>query len=382
MKKYIINLLRAAINNTAPDFPPENIEWKNIYTVAVYNSIAATIYPAVLNLPKEHQPNKEIINLLLRHSMIAGGIDSMQEYEAASVMDSFEKQHILYVPLKGWFMKQLYPSSHMRTMCDVDILVQKSDLPAIAAILKKHDFILEAHGGNHDAYIKSDKISIEIHWSLFTEDSPYYDFFTDVMKRLVDEDGKTYMKRLSKEDYYLHLIAHLAKHFEHSGTGIRSLLDIWLYNEAYRDTLDNDYLSNGLSMLGLEKFEPIINNVAAQLFSGCAWDDVTYTVTEYVMSSGTYGKQDTNITAGVLRKDGSKLLYIISRLFPKSAFLVPQFPILEKYPVFLPACWFARILRCIFKRRAIVHSELSILRNIDDNSLDENNKIKKLCGLS
>ena len=381
--KYIVALLRAAINNTTPNNPPDNIDWKKIYTISAANSIAGTICPAIMRLPKECQPDKDTINLFSRSEMIAVCIDSMQEYELTSVMNSFEENHIVYTPLKGWFMKKLYPFPYMRTMCDVDILVNKSDLPIISNILKEHDFQYESHTNNHDGYIKSDKISVEMHWNLFPEDVPYHDYFSDIMSKLIDADDKAYMKKLSKEDYYLHLIAHLAKHFDRSGTGIRSLVDIWLYNKKYRDTLDMNYLNLGLTELGLSEFESTIYKAATQLFSGDIWDDTTLAITNYVMTSGTYGTKDTYIVSALNKKGGNKLSYLINRIFPDKTFMEMHFPILAKCPVLLPACWLARLFKCFFFRSTTVRNELSTLKNAtSDGTLDENAKIKKMCGLN
>lgn len=380
-KRYIVSLLGAAINNTVPDTPPNNIDWKKIYAISVNNSIAGTICPAIMRLPKEHQPDNNIISLFSRNEMIAVVLDSMQEYELTSVMNSFEEKHIVHAPLKGWFMKKLYPLSHMRTMCDVDILVKKSDVPVIAEILEKHGFVFKSHENNHDGYIKADKISVEMHWNLFPDDMPYHNYFSDIMSKLIDVDDKVYMKQLSKEDYYLHLIAHLAKHFDRSGTGIRSLVDIWLYNNEYRNTLDMNYLKLGLAELGLSEFESTIYKVATQLFSGDIWDDTTLTITNYVITSGTYGTKSTAVKAGLIEKGGNKLSYLISRIFPKKSFLKIKFPILEKWPVLLPACWFIRIISGSFIKSKNIRKELAMLKNINNDSLYENTKIKKICGL-
>ena len=148
---YFISLLAAAINNTAPKLPPEDIDWNKMYVLADKNGVAGTLYYSIIKLPKECRPNKESMRIAL-------GIESMQHFEISALMDLLEQYKIEYIPLKGWLMKNYYPYPNMRTMCDIDILINQADMGKIPKILAECGFELEAHGANHDGYIKSGKV--------------------------------------------------------------------------------------------------------------------------------------------------------------------------------------------------------------------------------
>lgn len=66
---------------------------------------------------------------------------------------------------------------------------------------------------------------------------------------------------MSKEDTYLYLLAHLAKHLKNGGAGIRQILDIWLYLQKEDDGLDKAYLRESLKALELEKLHTTIKEL-------------------------------------------------------------------------------------------------------------------------
>ena len=72
-------------------------------------------------------------------------------------------------------------------------------------------------------------------------DRNLYDYYRDVASRLIQEDG-TCERRFSPEDFYIYLIAHEYRHFSHSGTGLRSLLDVYLFWKKHGEQLDGEYI--------------------------------------------------------------------------------------------------------------------------------------------
>lgn len=60
------------------------------------------------------------------------------------------------------------------------------------------------------------------------------------------------------------------KHFEISGTGIRSLLDIFLFRRAHEKQLDQSALQQGLEQLGLTDFDRETCALAKQVFDSDA----------------------------------------------------------------------------------------------------------------
>ena len=76
-----------------------------------------------------------------------------------------------------------------------------------------------------------------------------------------------YEYRLSDEDFYVFLIAHIAKHYRFGGTGIRSLLDLYVYEKSLTD-LDFKYIEGELEKIGLLVFYKKINAITFNWYSG------------------------------------------------------------------------------------------------------------------
>lgn len=76
-------------------------------------------------------------------------------------------------------------------------------------------------------------------------------YYRDVKNRLKTACGKQYELRFSDEDFYVYMIAHEYKHYSGGGTGLRSLLDTYVYCLKKGKTLDWDYISGEIEKLGI-----------------------------------------------------------------------------------------------------------------------------------
>lgn len=379
---YLISLLRAAVNDAAPENPPENIDWKAMYALADRHSVTAAVYYAAMKLPEEYRPDGEVQKAFKRRYQLAIGIESMQHYEMSEVMEEFEKNKIPYVPLKGWIIKNLYKVPYIRTMCDVDILVNKCDVTRVRPILKNRGFIRQGPGANHDGYLKSGNIATEIHWDLFVSNSPYYKFFADIMERTVSAGEGTYRRYLTKEDFFLHMIAHLAKHFDGAGTGIRSFMDIYLYTREYGSDFNRDIIEKGLSELGLDKFAEIMCDAAYAWFSEEEKEHDRYReIMDYVLYTGTYGNADTRIISGLEQNYGNKFKYMIRRFFPDRISMEWQFPILKKLPFLIVFCYIIRGIRSVLFRREKMRDEFRTVKSANTLNIKNMEDIKRMSGL-
>jgi hypothetical protein len=131
---------------------------------------------------------------------------------------------IEFVLLKGVsLLGFLYSRIDQRPMTDMDILIRRTDWPAVARSLASRGYILptpesEADLGddwyNHAVETPgSPSCSVEIHWDLESVERSRInpaDLFRDSVP--CDVDGHPY-RRLSDEHLFLHLAVHLAHHY-------------------------------------------------------------------------------------------------------------------------------------------------------------------------
>lgn len=384
MYQYFIHLLRCALHGTAPDIPPADLDWKKLYQLADLHSVACTLYYSIISLPEEQQPEPDILRLFQKAMQISLGRESLQHFEIQDVMNHLEDNGIPYLPLKGWRIKHLYPRPDMRSMCDVDILISKESMPKIPAIMDTCGFQLESHGENHDAYQKTEALSTEIHWFLFAERSPYYDYFKNYMDRAAAIEPGKMEQQLSNEDFYIHLIAHMAKHFRGGGTGVRSFMDIYEYQRTYGDTLDTNYLDAELEKINLRGFAHAVDELAQSWFAGGGTGvkrDSHPKMALHILSAGTYGRKDFGIVSSIQENDLGKRAYLMQRFFPGRSFMQTNYPLLEKAPFLLPFFWVVRGFRSVFLRRHTLKYELQAVRQTDDTQKDYMKEVWQDSGL-
>ena len=118
---YLIHLIGCALNNTSPEELPENVTWEDIYRLAKYHSIDNLVFYSIEKLEKK--PNEELYKKWKesRDRAILKGINQL--YERDVIIEKLTKAQIDICPLKGCIIKELYPSQDMRTMADLDILM-------------------------------------------------------------------------------------------------------------------------------------------------------------------------------------------------------------------------------------------------------------------
>lgn len=284
--------------------------------------------------------------------------------ELKTITDSFEKNHIWYLPLKGCIMMDYYPSVGLRQMSDIDILVD----PACNKLIKKimTDLGFETilfNRGIQDVYYKKPVYNIEIHRSLIPERKElslieeYYKNPTRILKKSESEHGK----ELSKEDFYIFMIAHAYKHYNGGGTGLRTLMDIYVYLNKFEKNMDMLYVSNELKKLDISNFEEIIKNLSFNLYERKKLSDEEKEMLKYIYSSGAYGSTEHRYRNRLKRNEGKKLSYVLKRVFVTGETVKNYYPFFYKFPIFLPVLWIYRILRAIFVRRKKTKSELQFL---------------------
>lgn len=287
------------------------------------------------------------------------------------------------MPLKGWKLKHLYPRPDMRSMCDVDILVRQEDMKEFPAIMKESGFELEYHGMHHDEYIKNETLSIEIHRLLFEPDSDWYEYFKSYMERTSVLDSKRQERQLPPEDFYLYLIAHMAKHFRNGGTGVRSVMDVYVYQKAYGDSLDTAYVQREFEKLGLGGFARAMEELAQSWFAGeQIRSDCHPKMADYIINGGAYGLKDRGILSSVHEAGNHKGKYLLRRFFPNRHFMAAQYPCIEKAPVLLPLFWGVRAFRTVFFRRESFKREMQTVYERDGEKREQIEEIWKDSGLS
>ena len=206
------------------------------------------------------EKEKQEVNLLHQTAIFKATI---QEEEFKLIKEALKKEKILFLPLKGFIIRDAYPSFEMRSMADIDILVQPRDLKKIKSIMKSLNYEVFSQGGNHDVYMKKPCMNVEMHRDMIDESIRLSKYYKDIWKKTINLENSS-EHSLSLEDNYLYIIAHSAKHYETGGMGIRFVLDIYFYLKKYKK-LDRNYISYELEKMNLKEYENKITSLASMV---------------------------------------------------------------------------------------------------------------------
>ncbi len=287
-----------------------------------------------------------------------------QRYELQRITAAMEAARILFVPLKGVVMRERYPADWMRTSADIDLLVRKEDYDAAMQVLAASlGYREEGSDSHHTVFHTVTGVSVELHFTLI-EDYRYPQAVTvlnDIWQYVSQVPGRQYQAALSDAMFYYYHVAHMTKHFENGGCGVRSLIDLWLLqtNDPEKVAARDALLVRG----GLQTFEQEMRQLAAAWFgdgSVAAPEDVE----QYVLTGGTYGVFSHGVVTRQ-KKHKTACGYWLSRVFQPYRELKYQYPILQKAPVLVPVFWVVRLCRLAnpdVRRRARgeIHAKVTV----------------------
>lgn len=340
----LIYLVSCAVNGVKAD--PERIagmDMDELYEQANRHYLTAAVAHAL----ETAGVKEERFVKAKKHSALK---NAQMDMEMSEVFAELDAAGIWHMPLKGTILQHMYPVYGMRQMSDHDILLDAKRADDVKSIMEKLGFSVEHFGAsNHDVYHKEPVSNFEMHTSLFGSgnDEKMYKYYTDVEKRLL---GDGYEKHFSPEDFYIYMLAHEYKHYSVGGTGLRSILDVYVYLQ--KESLDMDYVATETEKLGIAEFETSNRALALNLFLGGELTEDDNDMLDYIISSGVYGTLNHRVENNIRKLGGGKIRYALNRFFvPISKKnknyekFAGFYPFFYKHRLLLPVLPFYRVLR-------------------------------------
>ena len=288
-----------------------------------------------------------------KQRMLAVFRERQLTYETEVLFAALESAQIDFLPLKGTVLRAKYPEAWMRTSCDIDVLVRDADLDRASSVLTEQIGYRFVERGLHDVgFLSPRNVRVELHFDLVGENRAREasQLLRNVWEDATLCDGARFHYRMSDGMFYLYHVAHMAKHLEIGGCGIRPFLDLWMMDRdadadtvVLRDTM--------LERAGLKRFTDVSRRLAAVWFSGAVGDDLLTQLSDYVLRAGVYGTQEFRVAMGQAQK-GGRWSYVWSRLFLSYERMRMQYPVLQKHKWLLPVCHIRRWMRLVFGGKA------------------------------
>ncbi len=162
---YLIELLSAALAERMPLQKPANLTWAEIHRMAKRHSVEAIAYESAVKIAGPDE--MELMKMWQEHSLKCIMQGKVQLAERAKISGAFTEAGIRLLPLKGWFLKGMYPNPEWRQMADLDILIDKEQAENAKNTMEKLGYEVESFdSGNHDVYTKNPWIHVELHREL------------------------------------------------------------------------------------------------------------------------------------------------------------------------------------------------------------------------
>lgn len=348
------------------------MNFSKLYRMAKLHSMQAIVYLSLASANEKYADLNIDPDLLSRWKRDYQEIVKrlvMLDLERESLYAFLESEGAWHMGLKGIVLSHYYPALGMRQMTDNDVLVDPAFAKKIRAYFENRGYRVLSYGSHcHDVYVKG-PLTFEIH-RMLAEDADKmkvaHQYYKDVKRILIPEEGKMLM-RFTSEDFYVYYIFHAYKHFAHAGCGLRTLMDMYVYTSREKG-MNGEYIGSQLKILGTSEYERPSHRLAELLF-GCNAEEIysadLLTDEErelllYYISSGTFGTAErvidnklSDMADGAEITLGTKIKYVLERLFPKYEFYKTSYPVASKFIVTIPFLWIMRVFRSFSKGRRI-----------------------------
>ncbi len=295
---------------------------------------------------------------------------TIMEHEKGLLFQEMEKEKIWYLPLKGCIIKDLYPSVGLREMSDFDILFDKEYAQKLRDIFLKLGFSCEDFGrGAHDIYHKLPVSNFEMHTTLFSEEfnKKIYNYYNDIKLHFLKDEGNEYGYHLSNEDLYIYLTAHEYKHYVRFGTGLRSILDVYILWQKFGNQLDINYIEAEIKKLGIYDFEQKNRFLALHLFGNGKLTEEEQEMLQYIIFSGTYGTLQNRVENSVNSHGNKKIgkaSFILKKIFIPMDLVKVYYPFYYRHKILLPVLVISRIGKALTVNRKKTKDTIKFLKKI------------------
>ncbi len=375
---YLIAVLRSLLRGESAPAPEASVDLSRLYALAEAHGVSCMAYFALCHIDL---PSNALKPFAAAHDAYVR-VGMMQEVEYSRISAAMSAEGIDHMPLKGWRTRELYPEPLMRSMGDVDILIRTVDSPAACRIIERLGYHCSAPMKHDDDMYFKNGLLMELHRTLDADGLKNPHYYDDPWRFAVADGGENSFA-MSDEDGYLYTVAHAMKHFMNCGTGLRSILDVYVY--ITRVEMDRSIIERDAELMGITRFLRCVESMAVQVFGDETPTADTIEIMRFVLASGTAGNSK-NLEAAFMnksggKKGGSKLTYAVRIVFPPFSDMKKRDPVLEKAPYLLPIMYVWRWFQLVFCKRGRIKSRVGQYRSVDKEYAAQVKRVHELAGI-
>ncbi|MBE5937537.1 MAG: hypothetical protein E7265_05860 [Lachnospiraceae bacterium] len=367
--KYLAALVRASLKGEKAPNLPEGVSVDEIVSIAAKSHMNCILLSALVNVDNISDSERDKLRGIVLRSMLKA---SMQLQEVKVLDAKFEEEQIVNQPMKGAILRLIYPSPEMREMSDLDILIAENDMDRAVTVLLDCGYVLKESIKHHDIYVKKPFMVVEAHRAMYdkTVDKNQNRYFDNFSKTHVAKGHKV-THEFGIEDFYVYMMAHMAKHFYQTGCGIRHLVDIYVYLGHYGSSIDREYVDRELEECGILTFTRHMEKLAFDWIDGKDTESLYSEIFLYMIDAGIYGKDENGIWNKFADEEKNGKTLSRGRLkrwyfFPPLYYMSEYYPYLAEKPWLLPWAWFVRGVEGILRKKGSMKRKM-----IDEIGMDD-----------
>lgn len=265
VERYFLTALGSAIRGEAPPSPPPVMDWNALYALAGRHQLAGTVGGAIADLPAVPRQSCERFAQAYHKDMY---LDTLCQIETDRLYGALSAHRIPYAPFKGVVIRKIYPSSVIRTMNDIDILLKPEDIENARAAMEEAGFHFQYTRSVHSIYFKEPRTWVELHSGILSHWSRYYAFYNDIWARMSASPDDPWRYEMPEEYLYLTTLLHFEKHLTNQGANVQQVLDLYTLKERLGLTSEKESIAAILRSLRLLPFAQNAEALGRAWFAG------------------------------------------------------------------------------------------------------------------
>ena len=295
------------------------------------------------------------------------------------IMWQLERYKIDALFLTDTSIEELYVKPEMAYIGQIEILVEKKDLPQIHRFMRDMDYEQqEDRVRKGTVYTRVPGVRVVFYDCMPTENKVLRRHFSEPVKKYGHLGNYKYIHILSREDKYLYRVARLVESYITGMLKIREILDFWQFQKTLDETFHFRMTAEIVEKADWQEFVAQAGVLATLWFEDGVRQQygLALELEEYIISRG---QENKHLDKVLLPNEKARLdFYWRDReeewavrkrewLFPSREYMFQFFPILGKYPFLLVFCWLIRDFRflkfvCSGRcRQAGVHIRVKLL---------------------
>ncbi len=330
-----------------------------LHNLAKSHRVHLLIYDAIAFTDSEDNTTVEWANEVLQGCLY----DQLLVIEQTRVEQCLRENAIRFMPIKGATMKALYPMPYQRIVADIDFYVNPWKFETLKTVLAKIGYRTTLPDSPYDYHVgfwNETGIEIELHRKFIQDGERLSAFASDLQVYAEQPCGAL---NWDDETEYLYLFFHFTKHFLGAGTGIRAVLDLYLYRSKH--SIDLCFVEKVLNQYGLLIFHERVLALSRRWFEGERIEDETLDLMQEVLfSSGTYGCMErwyANLFWNFQENGKNRFAYFLRRLFPSREAMHKLYPDRKHIAAWYPILWTTRFFDRLVHNHSGIQQEIKVV---------------------